>query len=373
MIIRKGPACVAIIVALTLSLSALGAGQRRNQQQQQQRGPAAAPGPQQVGPKAASKEEFEAFQAVAGDQNPGSKMPKADEFLAKYPNSQLTGYVQRFRMEALARLGKHKESVAAGETALNFEIKFMEELLKRADADAAAAKAAKEESKDKKKDKDKDKNAPPLLDKNSPEFKAYVDEVEKAMVYYYQNMMNSYQQLNDASHTIEYAEKTLGQDPDNLLALLTISSVMAERPSGDDKAKEEQMKKVIEYAKKAEAGVNKFAGLSEEQKSSLASTIHSTIGLANLNMKKYGDAEREYILAITAKKDDPVAYFRLGLAFAQDKKIDQAMEALAKSVFLKGITETQARDILKQLYEAKNKSSEGLEDYIKNQGQKIGQ
>lgn len=372
MIIRKGPAFLAILIALTLSLSALGAGQRRNQQQQRGAQPQAATGNANVGPKAASKEEFEAFQAVASEQTPSVKVQKGDEFLSKFTNSQLIGYVQRFRMEALSRLGKHKDSVAAGETALNFEIKFMEELLKKADADAAAAK---EETKDKKKDKDKDKdkNAPPPLDKNSEQFKAYVDETEKAMLYYYQSIMNSYQQLNDAAHTIEYAEKALGQDPDNLLALLTISSVMAERPTGDDKAKEEQMKRVIDYAKKAESGVNKLPGLSEEQKSSLSSTIHSTIGLANLNMKKYGDAEREYIMAINAKKDDPVAYFRLGLAYAQDKKIDPAMDAFAKSVFLKGVTEAQARDILKQLYESKNKSSEGLEDFIKSAGQKIGQ
>lgn len=381
MIIRKGPAFVAIIAALTLSLSALGAGQRRNQQQQQQqRGQAAPQAPQPVGPKAASREEAAAFDAVQKEQTAATKVTLCDNFLTTYPNSQLTGYIQQFRMDALTRVGRHKEAVAAGEAALNFEIKFMEDLLKKADADAEAAKAAanskdKDKDKDKKNDKKNDKNAPPPppLDKNSPEFKAFVDDTERRMLYYYQAIMNSYQQLNDAPHTIEYAEKALGQDPENLLALLTLSSVMAERPTGDEKQKEEQMKRVIDLAKKADAGVNKLAGLSEEQKSSLAATIHSTMGLAYLNMKKYGDSEREYILSINAKKDDPVSYFRLGLAFAQDKRIDQALEALAKSAFLKGVTETQARDILKQLYEAKNKSSEGLEDFIKKAGASISQ
>jgi hypothetical protein len=49
------------------------------------------------------------------------------------------------------------------------------------------------------------------------------------------------------------------------------------------------------------------------------------------------------------------------------------MEALAKSVFLKGLTETQARDVLQQLYQGKNKSLEGLDAYIQTQGAKIGQ
>jgi hypothetical protein len=49
------------------------------------------------------------------------------------------------------------------------------------------------------------------------------------------------------------------------------------------------------------------------------------------------------------------------------------MDALAKSVFLKGVAEASARDILKQLYVQKNKSENGLEDYIKAAGAKIGQ
>jgi hypothetical protein len=53
-------------------------------------------------------------------------------------------------------------------------------------------------------------------------------------------------------------------------------------------------------------------------------------------------------------------------------KTDQAMEALGKSVFLKGVSEAGARDLLKQLYVQKNKSEQGIEDYIKTTGAKIG-
>jgi len=199
------------------------------------------------------------------------------------------------------------------------------------------------------------------------------------MLYYYQSIMTSYQQLNDAAKTIEYGEKALGQDPDDLLTLLTLSSVLAERPPSDEKQKEEQMKRVLELAKKADAKVTQIvsspagAQMSGEQKAGLVLTVHQTLGLANLHLKKYGEAEKEYLAAIAAKKDDSVSYFRLGIAYVQDKKLDQALDALAKSVFLKGVAEAQARDILKQVYEAKNKSSEGLEDFIKNAGQKIGQ
>jgi hypothetical protein len=40
---------------------------------------------------------------------------------------------------------------------------------------------------------------------------------------------------------------------------------------------------------------------------------------------------------------------------------------------LKGVSEPNARDLLKQLYVQKNKSEQGLEDYVKATGAKIGQ
>jgi hypothetical protein len=49
------------------------------------------------------------------------------------------------------------------------------------------------------------------------------------------------------------------------------------------------------------------------------------------------------------------------------------MQALAKSVYLKGITEPQATDILKKMYQAKKKSLDGFDEYVKDAGQKISQ
>jgi hypothetical protein len=49
------------------------------------------------------------------------------------------------------------------------------------------------------------------------------------------------------------------------------------------------------------------------------------------------------------------------------------MDALAKSVFLKGPTEPESRDLLQKLYEAKNKNTTGMDAFIASAGQKIGQ
>ena len=53
-------------------------------------------------------------------------------------------------------------------------------------------------------------------------------------------------------------------------------------------------------------------------------------------------------------KNDPILYFRSGLAYSFDKKYDEGIDLLSKSVFLKGVTETQARTELERLYRIKN-------------------
>ena len=278
----------------------------------------------------------------------------AIKFLATYPNSQLSGYAQRFRMVGLMRTGKCQDAITAGEAGLGLETSYLEQLQ---NADPKVNK----------------------IDKNSAEFKNFVTQTEGAKLQYYQTIMSCYQQLNNADKTVEYGDKALKQKPDDLVSLLTVSSVLAEKAPEGDKEKEEQMKRALELGKKASdmvtALVNGPAGaqMREEQKAGLVSQAHQTLGLANLHLKKLSDSEKEYLLAIAAKKDDPVSYYRLGLAYAQDRKNDQAMESLAKSIFLKGVSEAEARKTLELLYTAKNKSTQGMEEYIASTGQKIGQ
>src|SRR6185436_12188734 len=218
--------------------------------------------------------------------------------------------------------------------------------------------------------------------------KQLVDETNKAMLYYYQNLMSNYQSLNDAQKTMEWAQKALNEQPDDLLTLLTLSSVMAARPSTDPKELEQQMKKAEEHGKKALTLVTSLvngpmgAQMRPEDKAGLNATVHQTLGRVYYNQKKYPEAQREYGLAIVAKKDDGDSYFYMGLALAQDKppKVEDAMESLGKAVFLGGATKGQADDVLKQLYQnarkakgvASDKLLEGYDQFIKDAGAKIG-
>ena len=337
------------ILALTFALPALA--QRRNGGQPQQQA-AAAP---QIGPSAQTKPELDAFTALQTEQSFANVVTLADKFIAAYPNSQLKGYAYRYRMNGLMRTGKCEDAIPAGETGLGLETGYLEQLQ---NADPKVNK----------------------IDKNSAEFKNFVSQTDLAKLNYYQTIMSCYQQLNNAEKTIEWGEKALTQtDQQDLISLLTVSSVLAEKAPENEKQKEDQMKRALELGKKAADGVTAMingpagAQMREDQKSGLLNQAHQTLGLANLHLKKLADAQKEYLLALTANNKDAIAYYRLGLAYAQDRKNDQAMEVLAKSVFLKGVSETEARKTLQLLYEAKNKSAQGMEEYIASTGSKIGQ
>src|SRR4051812_49129215 len=115
MVIRKRFVSVAILAA---TLAAPAMAQRRNGQQQEA---APAGGGTPIGPMAKDKPELDAFVAIQNEQNPANAVALGDKFLAAYPASQLSGYVQRFRMIGLMRTGKCQDAITAGETGLGLE------------------------------------------------------------------------------------------------------------------------------------------------------------------------------------------------------------------------------------------------------------
>src|SRR4051812_27841877 len=57
----------------------------------------------------------------------------------------------------------------------------------------------------------------------------------------YQNLMLQYQNANNGDKTIEVGRKTLSVDPDNVVALVTVASVLANRTRESDLDKEERI------------------------------------------------------------------------------------------------------------------------------------
>ena len=372
MMMRKGPAFWALVLAMTVSQSAFA--QRRNQQEQQkqQLQQQQAQAQQGVGPVAQSKDEADAFTALQREPDPVKKIELADGFVSKFPNSDFVSFAEQMKLVAYGQQGKFREAVLAAEKAIEGTIKFGEKLLARAESDAKLT------DKDKENIRKKDKNAF-FLDKNSPQFLAFMDQSEQRILAFHQAVLTAYQQLNDAPKMLEWGEKALGIKPDDLNTLAMLSNVMAERPPTNEAEKTKQMKRAEELANQALEALPRFlsspeaANIPAQAKNDLTAQMHYTLGLIYLHQKKLGSSQQEFVTSIKNKPNDPVTYYRLGIAYVQDMKNDQAMDALGKSVFLKGVSEANSREVLKQLWVNKNKSEQGLEDFIKSSGAKIGQ
>jgi len=342
-----------------LCCSQLAAAQRRNADRE------AAIATQNLAPRAQSEEEAAAVNALQAEADPRAQLATADNFLKTYPASQLVGLIHRIRMQAHLKLGNPRDAIAAGEAGLAFDLQYLESVMKRAEASAATSAR-------------RDRNAPPPIDKNAPAFHAFVAEGEQLRLYYYQQLMRAAQGADDFSKAVDYGEKALAVNPDDLFTLITLAQTIAERPSTNDKENGQAMERAEDLALRASRHLKDLmAGPSgpsmpADQRNELLGAVYATLGRIYLNQRRYGDSEKAFLAAIEARKDDPVLYLRLGLAYAQQNKRSDALDALAKSVYLKGVTEAQARQYLEAVYQQERKSLDGLDLYIQAAGARIG-
>src|SRR5262249_11983106 len=147
-------------------------------------------------------------------------------------------------------------------------------------------------------------------------------------------IISGYQQLNDAAKMLEWGEKALGFKADDMNTLSMLSNVMAERPPSNEEEKAKLMKRAEELANQALTLLPTFltgpeaANLSAQGKADLTSQLHYTLGLIYLQQKKYGPSQQELLTALQSSPNNPITYYRLGIAYVQDMKNDQAMDAL---------------------------------------------
>lgn len=161
----------------------------------------------------------------------------------------------------------------------------------------------------------------------------------------------AYQQKGDVKHVIEYGEKTLKLQNDNLLALLLVASVLPEPQSlqGNDLDKEKRLTEASEYSTHALQLIDqmpKQPSMTDDQfkqtKGSLSAMAHSALGLVHLqragmaltgpDKAELEKAQDEYKQAVTlSPRPEGNDYYRLGEAYAQGGKADDAIAAFSKA------------------------------------------
>jgi len=230
------------------------------------------------------------------------------------------------------------------------------------------------------------------------------------------NAMVAAQQANVFEKIVEYGDKLLAVDPNDLNAMITLSSMIPERLPTDAAAKKAALEKANGLATKAMAGVaqlQKPAQFSDadwnKQKGDLEGNLHATLGFIALNGADYPKAVEHYEAALKTIPKDGIAHFRLGLAYQfltsdaskavvnaikaendaktahadqvqidelvatrqgieQDlnDKRDKAIDQLATAVAIGGVVGEPARTALTKLYQSKSSdgSTAGLEELI---------
>jgi tetratricopeptide (TPR) repeat protein len=183
----------------------------------------------------------------------------------------------------------------------------------------------------------------------------------------YQAAMQAYQQQNDYNHVLTYGELTLEENPDNLTALLLLSSALAETIGRDDSEREEKMNEGERYAIRALdvlSRTRKPPGIPEEpwirSKQESESAAHAARGLIALIREDFPKAELELkeAVALTARPD-PILLYRLGLTYSFQKKYDEAVEVLQRAASLGGVKvagPAQERDLVAEALEFANRS-----------------
>lgn len=178
-----------------------------------------------------------------------------------------------------------------------------------------------------------------LIEKFSPAFPNSRYETEVSQL-----TMAALQGLNDPAKSIQFGEKALKANPDNVSTLLLLANAYVDE--------NKNLLKAVEYAQKAVKLTAVKDETSPDQKLS-AGMAKSTLGWAYLKQDKASLAAPELKDAVALLADNaPLleeAYYRAGFAYAKLGKKADAQDVLQKCVAMKGPFEKYARDLLNEV------------------------
>ena len=155
---------------------------------------------------------------------------------------------------------------------------------------------------------------------------------KESKVYFLSQAMTAAAQppTGDATKVIEFGERVIGIDPDNLNALLVVTTTIPQNLPADAPGIEKSLAKAMEYAKKLVA-MTKPPQLPEGTwQTAVIGPAHGVIGFVLLQKAQYEDAEKEFEQTVKINPKDQLAWYRYGLAAT---KITIAAQALIAPAF----------------------------------------
>jgi tetratricopeptide (TPR) repeat protein len=166
----------------------------------------------------------------------------------------------------------------------------------------------------------------------------FADSDFKSTALYFEAV--SYEQKGDYEHSVVFAERALDADPKHFQAMLVLAREIAQHTKEFDLDREDKLAKVDKYAKGAmelvKTAPKPNPNLTDEQwagaKRDFDAQAHEALGLAAMARKKPAVAETEFKTAMEEEGDKPDAgiIVRLGMAYSQDGKYDEAIALFDK-------------------------------------------
>lgn len=166
----------------------------------------------------------------------------------------------------------------------------------------------------------------------------FADSEFKSTALYFESV--SYEQKGDYEHAIVFGERALDADPKSYQAMLVLAREIAQHTKEFDLDREDKLAKVDKYAKGAieliKVAPKPNPSLTDDQwtgaKKDFEAQGHEALGLAAIARKKPDVAETEFKTALDNEGDkpDPGIMVRLGVAYSQDGKYDDAIALFDK-------------------------------------------
>jgi tetratricopeptide (TPR) repeat protein len=162
---------------------------------------------------------------------------------------------------------------------------------------------------------------------------------------------NAYQQKGDMEKVIDYTGKSLKLNPDNLtslilrLGMLPLPQYLRNHAADRDKIlreAESDASRALQLIAQIPRQPNEADGAYQKRLAGFASEVHGPLGMVHLELASGGlagldkaelaKAEREFNTAVTTSSHpDPRDYYRMGEAYALDRKWDDAIQAFKKA------------------------------------------
>ncbi|HEY9660985.1 MAG TPA: hypothetical protein V6C65_21225, partial [Allocoleopsis sp.] len=148
--------------------------------------------------------------------------------------------------------------------------------------------------------------------------------------FYLSQAMQASGQAGDAAKLIEFGDKVLAIDPNDLNSLLIVSTTIPLNLPTDTAAMDKALAKAMDYAKKLVA-MTKPTQIDEKTwQTAVQGPAHGVIGFVLLQKAQYEDAEKEFDQTVKINSKDQLAWYRYGLAAT---KITIAAQGLIKPAY----------------------------------------